>query len=88
MPGVAVRCVLPCPPELDSIVVQTHPRHAVVLCATAARGVQGAEQVIDLEPLSPSLPADLAQAWPHLAGCAALRVPAHAVREVGGSWGG
>jgi hypothetical protein len=49
---------------------------------TAGEGVQGAERVIPLDPVSPSLPPDLAQKWPYLAGCSVLRVPADAVAQV------
>ncbi|KAL6752790.1 glycoside hydrolase superfamily [Haematococcus lacustris] len=47
-----------------------------------ADGVQGAEQSFPLEPLAPALPQDLADKWPYLAGCSALRLPAKALEQV------
>jgi hypothetical protein len=50
--------------------------------AHTGTGVQGAERVIPLEPVSSSLTPDLADKWPYLAGCSVLRVPADALKQV------
>ena len=48
----------------------------------AASGVRGAERTWAMEPVSAQLPPDLAEKWPYLKGCAALRIPADALKEV------
>jgi len=45
-------------------------------------GLQGSEQQFKLENVSNSLPAELAEQWPYLAGCSALRVPPEALSQV------
>lgn len=62
----------------------------------AAAGVQGAAQSIELQPVAKDLSPELSERWPHLRGCALLRVPQHALEQVCGigclfavvGWGG
>ncbi len=54
----------------------------VCVCVHTAAGVQGTEHVWELQPIAKQLPGPLAEKYPYLAGCAALKIPSDALDMV------
>lgn len=58
-----------------------HP-HFVCLTHAAGEGLQGADEVFELQPLASDLSAELAAKYPYLKGCSTLRVPDDVLQQV------